>query len=565
MRFGANRVTAWGVCAALLFSIAFAAQTRPEDPRPKLVVVLVVDQMRADYVDKFRQQWTGGLRRLLKRGAWFRQAAYPYLNTHTCAGHATVSTGTFPRTHGIVQNAWFERAAGKQTACTDDPQSQVISYGLAAKGGYSAANLGVPTFSDELRTQSSVATRVAALSLKARSAIMLAGHRADAVTWFDSTIGAWETSAAYAASPVPLVEKFVKAHAVENDLGKTWTESLPPEAYLYQDTARREKQTASSTSSSLGVLRGKRNKPDAAFYEAWEASPFSDAYLGEMAQAAVDELGLGKGPGTDFLGVSFSALDLVGHAQGPRSAAVQDLLVRLDATIGALLEHLDRAVGPDNYVVALTADHGVAPIPEQMAREGFDAGRIPPKEVVDRVEKALVPFFGSGKKVARMAGNDFYFAPGLYEKLAANPAAIGAVIHAILAVPGVSQVFRSEELREQPATDDPIRRAAALSYFPGRSGDLVIVPKAYWFFAEESVALATTHGTAYGYDARVPVLLMGRGIRPGEYLTPATPADIAPTLAFLCGITLARSDGRVLAEALAAPAASLAEASPHGR
>jgi hypothetical protein len=163
-----------------------------------------------------------------------------------------------------------------------------------------------------------------------------------------------------------------------------------------------------------------------------------------------------------------------------------------------------------------------------------------------------------------MAGNDFYFAPGVYDKLAANPAAMQAVISAILAVPGVSQVFRSEELREQPAADDPIRRAAALSYFPGRSGDLIVVPKAYWFFAEEPATQATTHGTAYGYDARVPVLLMGRAIRPGQYLTPATPADIAPTLAFLCGITLARSDGRVLAEALAVPAASLAEASPHG-
>ena len=549
-----RRAMLWSACLVLLCALAAHAQARKErPPRPKLVVVLVVDQMRADYVERFRQQWTGGLRRLVERGAWFRQAAYPYLNTFTCVGHATVSTGSFPRGHGIVANAWFE--GGKRTVCTDDAAASVVSYGPPGRGGYSAARLALPTLADELRAQADGKTRVVTMSVKARSAIMLAGHRGDAVVWFDAATGAFETSTAYAQAPVGFVEKFVKAQPVDQDFGRKWDYALPQGTYLYGEPKQ--------GSSLPRVLRGRGNKPDTAFYDAWEASPFSDAYLGAMAQAAVDALSLGKGGGTDFLGVSFSALDLVGHAVGPRHPAVQDVLVRLDATLGALLDHLDRVVGAGNYVAVLTADHGVAPVPEQAAQEGYSAGRIAPKAVADAVEKALEPFLGPDKKVAWVSDNDLYFALGVYEKLVANPTAMQAAIAAILGVPGVGRMFRSDELREQPTINDPIRRAAALGYFAGRSGDLILVPRPYWFFSEESASVATTHGTAYGYDARVPIFFLGYGIRRGVYLTAATPADIAPTLAFLCGVTLARPDGRVLTEALEASAAAQpARASP---
>jgi hypothetical protein len=194
-----------------------------------------------------------------------------------------------------------------------------------------------------------------------------------------------------------------------------------------------------------------------------------------------------------------------------------------------------------------------------MTRRGLDAGRILTKQIEDRVESALTPVFGPGKHVARTAYTDLYFAPGIYRRLTADPSAMQAVLDAILAVPGVSRVFRGEELQTWRAGGDRITRAAALSYCPGRSGDLIIVPKPYWFFVADSKEIpaepgppgpAATHGTAYLYDSRVPLILMGRGIKRGEYLVPATPADIAPTLGHLCGITLAQSDGRVLAEAL---------------
>lgn len=541
--------------AGLLLSSLAQAQERRQSARAKLVVVLVVDQMRADYVDRYGHQWTRGLRRLMDHGAWFRQAAYPYFYTFTCAGHATISTGSIPATHGIVANTWYDRQTGKRVACTDDAQAPAVGYGAPAKGSYSAARLAVPTFADELRAQSGAPARVITFSIKARSAIMLAGHRADAATWFDSAVGAWETSTAYATVPVPFVEGFVKAHPVDRDLGKSWTRALPAQEYLYEDEAPGEKKSPNGSSAFPHPLQGKSGKPDAEFYGAWEASPFSDVYLVELAKAAVDVEHLGQGRGTDFLGVSFSALDLVGHAYGPRSHEVQDVLVRLDEALGRFFEHLDRTVGPGNYVVAFTSDHGVAPVPEQMLAEGMDAGRVSMEEVAERVEKALESLPGPSLKVVRYSAGDIYFAPGVYAQLAAEPGRMRAVTEAILSVRGVARVLRSEDLAARRATTDLVERAASLSYFVGRSGDLTVVPKPYWFFAEEAYATGTTHSTPYGYDARVPIFLMGRGIRPGEYLTAAMPADIAPTLAFLFGITLAPRDGRVLVEALVVEAA----------
>jgi predicted AlkP superfamily pyrophosphatase or phosphodiesterase len=230
--------------------------------------------------------------------------------------------------------------------------------------------------------------------------------------------------------------------------------------------------------------------------------------------------------------------------------------VRLDQTIGSLLAHLDRTVGRVNYVVALTADHGESPIPEQVIGKGLDAGRLGMASVVERTEKALQQALGPGKYVARLMASDLYLAPGVAEKLRANPTAREAVLSAIRSVPGVARVFPADTLVDLRTTEDRDALAAALSYYPGRSGDVIIVPKPYWFFVSgdgsKQTGSAATHGSPYGYDQRVPLILFGAGIKGGEYLRAVTPADIAPTLAFLCGITLANPDGTVLTEALAA-------------
>jgi predicted AlkP superfamily pyrophosphatase or phosphodiesterase len=297
------------------------------------------------------------------------------------------------------------------------------------------------------------------------------------------------------------------------------------------------------------------------FFEAWESSPFSDEYLGRLAIASVDALRLGQGRGTDFLGISFSALDLVGHDFGPTSHEVQDILIRLDRTIGGLLDHLDRTVGAGNYVVAFTADHGAAPIPEQIAALGIDAGRLDVALVRQAAQRALEAVFGSGPYVVRSQYSDLILPADALEKLRRDPRAVDNVLRALRAVPGVAAAFFADELDSLAAAGDRDARAALLSYYPGRSGDLIVVPKPYWFYvAADGTAQpgsATSHGTMYGYDQRVPIVLFGKGITPGEYARAVTPADIAPTLAYLCGVTLAHADGEVLTEALAPRAPAL--------
>ncbi len=574
-----SRKTPFGHAALLLamvamLSLASGAQTpspvhraTPKAPdRPKLVVLLVVDQMRGDYVDKFRGQWTGGLQRLVQEGAWFRDAAFPYAATETCVGHATISTGAFPAMHGIVANAWWDRETQKMVTCTADPKAKNSGYGgFSAKGGDSAWRMQVPSFAEELKFQTGNATRVVTFSLKARASITMAGHKGDTATWFDG--GGWVTSSVYGT--MPFIDDYVNAHPVRADYGKTWTLSLPESAYWYDEKAFGAAAPEGWELTFPHPLRGKAagSEPDAAFYEQWAASPFADTYLTELAKAAVDSLGLGKDGGTDFLGVSYSSVDYVGHAFGPRSREIQDILVGLDKNLADLFAHLDKKVGRGNYVVALTADHGVAPVPEDMQKIGVDAGRLSLAELQDNMEKALEPFNYPKPAIARIVGSDVYFAPGVYDKLKQDHAAMQAVVDAALAQPGVAALYSAEELQDRPATQSPSLKAFAFSYFRGRSGDLLVLPKPYWLPDSsppgKARAYGTGHGLPYNYDQHVPILLMGYGIQAGEYYDEVTPADIAPTFASLCGITLASRDGHVLAQALAKPAShSVAKANP---
>jgi len=554
--------------AALIGATPCAAQTSAAAPRkpvakpaadvatrPKLVVLLVVDQMRGDYVDKFEGQWTGGLKRLVSEGARFREAAYPYAATETCVGHATISTGAFPATHGMVANAWWDRDSQKMVTCTLDPKATNIAYGGATTAnGDSAWQMRIPGFAEELRFQSGGATRVVTFSLKARAAITMAGHKGDAVTWFDN--GSWTTSSVYGT--MPFVESFAKAHPVEADWGKTWSLSLPESSYLYDEKATGAVPPAGWDLTFPHALRGNAESrgPDAAFYFQWATSPYADTYLTKMAEDAVDQLGLGKSGGTDFLGISYSSVDYVGHAFGPRSREIQDVLIRLDKDLDELFRHLDGKVGRGNYVVALSADHGAVPTPEDMQKTGADAGVLHIPEILEKIEKALEPLQYTKPVIARVASTEVYFSPGIYDRLKSDAAAMRAVLNAIRSVPGVAEAYRAEEVEDRPATKSPLRNAEAAGYFPGRSGDLLIVPKPYYLVAWSAPGKArdfgTGHGTPYYYDQHVPLLLMGWGIEHGEYFGRVTPADIAPTLAALCGVTLSSRDGRVLSQALRA-------------
>ena len=527
--------------AVLLLTAAPAAQ------QPiRLVVIVVLDQFRADYLNTFAPHWRAGFKTLLSEGAVFTRAQYPYFHTDTCAGHFTIGTGAFPRTHGMVADLWWEPKSRRSIECTDDDQSPVVSYGRPSKLGKSARNSMVPSLADELRGQKPGA-RVVTLSMKARSAIGLAGHGGDAVTWFEEAVGvgSFVTSRAYSADGVAAVKGFLARDSFENDFGKFWTLRDAPETYRNADAGVGERPRQPWTGLFPHEIRGATGSRDDGV-ALWRASPFGDAYLGRMAADLSDAFQLGRREATDFLGVSFSATDAVGHPFGPASRELEDTAARQDDVLGALITYLDDKVGRERYVLALSADHGVADVPVMRG-----AGRVASEDVRDRIEEILISRFGpapgNGRYIA--ASSDFVrFADGVFDRVRNEPGLIAAIERGVTAIPGVERVLRKDQLSDR--SSDPIVRAAALTSFEGRSGDLIIVSKPNWPLGGRAAAEAGSHGAPYDYDQRVPVILFGGGIKAGRYDRAATPADIAPTLARVAGIQMPKAEGRVLSEAL---------------
>ena len=523
----------------LLTMLPGGAPVRAQAAKPKLVVFIVADQMRADYLVRYGPLLDHGLKRLMTQGAWYKNAAYPYLTTLTCVGHTTIGTGTLPYKHGMISNTWWDRETGKVVTCNSDPDTTDVSYGTITGTGDSAKRMMVPTLAEVMT--GTLHSRVATMSMKARSAIGLAGHAGDFVTWFGDR-AAWETSSAFTKGPVPWFVNFLKANPPDGDAGKTWERTLPADKYQYDDDGPGERGSGGWGAKFPHPL----GEPgDAGYYAHWMQSPYLDAYLEKMAEAAVDKMDLGTEDRTDFLGVSFSSLDLVGHAYGPRSHEVQDMLVRLDLTLGKLLDHLDKKVGAGNYVIAMSSDHGVADLPEQNPGGGRQAATAL-RAAINVVMKPVIG--GDGEYVAAVSGNDIYFKPGVYDRLKADAATLGEVKKVLGSLSGVARVLTTDEM-SSPASrmsTDALLRAAALSYYPARSGDMAVILKENWIL----VAGGTTHGSPYEYDQRVPVILYGPGIRSGPREEAATPADLAVTIASLVGVKLPSPDGHVLTGAL---------------
>lgn len=520
------------------------ARQRANPTRPTLVVVVVVDQMRADYAENYGHQWSAGLKRLFEEGAWFKNAAYPYRATVTCAGHATIATGRFPSAHGMIQNTWWDRSAAQQRTCTTDESVTPISYGGAARERHSPSPLLQPTLADVLRQQSGGDATVVSMSLKPRSAITLAGQAGASVVWFDDTY-TWATSTAFTDAPVAAVSQYVDDHPVATDASRVWTRMLPIDMYLHED-ARTSERPTSGWQNTFPHPMDVGSGADDSFLARWRTSPLSDAYLADMAIAMVDAFEMGRGEAVDYLGVGFSGLDLVGHRFGPESHEVQDVLAQLDVSLGRVLDALDARLGRDGYVVALSADHGVSPIPEHAITQNLDAGRAREADVVAALETHLNGRLGRERSVSALVDGDLYFEPGVYRDLQGQPDLLESAIGLIRASPGVAEVYRSDEIAARSEAGDLTARAVELSYFAARSGDLIIVRKPYWIASTN----AATHGSPYEYDTRVPVVLFGTGVSAGVHMTAVTPADIAPTLATLVGVNMPETDGRVLAEAL---------------
>jgi predicted AlkP superfamily pyrophosphatase or phosphodiesterase len=566
----------------------------PAQSAPKLVVVLVVDQMRGDYLTRFAGHWRAGFKTLLTEGAVFENANYAHLHTFTCAGHATIGTGAFPRTHGMISNAWWNRETRTSPECTADAKVPPVTYGANVTTGSSPERLLVPTLADELRAQKPGA-RVVAVSLKSRGAITLAGRAADAIVWFDDAAATFTTSRAYSEAPVPEVKRFIDANPVEKQFGQSWTLLAAPATYLRRDsgigerppggwtslfphvisvptppapgrgrgagrgaaapatTPAREPAPAGDTAAASQPAqttagRGTAAAPAAPVVTAtqaagqWQASPYADRYIARMAMSLAESFQLGRRTGTDFLSISFSTLDDVGHAFGPESREVEDILRHLDVTLGELIGRLDTTVGRANYVLALSADHGVAPF----SGMGLGGGRVHTEDIRDRIEEILVGAFGPPQKLSYIDNSSsgyIYFAPGVAARVFSNAAVMAAIDREVKAIPGVTHVLRTDQLSE--TSRDPIVRAAARTHVPGRGGDLLVVAREGWSLGGRAV-YAANHGSPYRYDTHVPVIFLGGGIRAVKTSAAATPADIAPTLAELAGVKMPKADGRAL-------------------
>lgn len=499
-----------------------SSETSPA--QPKLVLLIVVDQFRYDYLTRWRDQYTGGIARLLDHGAVFTNANYEHYPTVTAVGHATILSGASPALSGIVGNDWYDRESGKQITSVSDESVKLL--GGPPEAGSSPRRMLVSTLGDELKMSNGGASRVIGISLKDRSAILSVGHAADAAYWFDTTTGNFVSSTYYFSNLPNWVKDFNQNRAADHYAGKKW--DVPGE-------------------TNTRILN-MPPEPGQALYEAVYNSAFGNELLANFTQQALADEKLGQRGVTDILSVSFSSNDTVGHVVGPDSPAVRDLSIRTDRLIGSLLDQIDKTIGLDQVLVILTADHGVAPLPEILRERKLPGGRMESATLFNPIQAALEEAYGSGKWILATAGTSPYLNHALIAEKNLDRTEVRRVAaSAVAAVPHVLRVYTWNQLQSGETNGDLFSQRVLRSFNPVRSGDLEVLLDPYWIRR----STGTTHGTPYSYDTHVPLILMGPGIRPGKYSQNVAMNDLAPTLATLLEIeTPNGSVGRVLREAL---------------
>jgi hypothetical protein len=525
-----------GVVLAVLAAIPAAA---PAENDLRLILLVAIDQFRYDYLTRFRADYQDGFKKLLTEGAVFTDANLEHYPTVTAIGHSTMLTGALPSVSGIVGNDWYDRASG--TTVTSVSDSTVTGIGDPGVPGASPRRLLVSTVGDELRMASRVprgapdAPRVIGVSLKDRSAILPAGHAADAAYWWNTATGHFVTSSYYMRELPSWVAAFNARNPSDAWAGQLWTLLSPP--------------------GSNKRLPGEKG---AGLYQAVYSSPFGSELLVAFVKEALEREQLGRRGVTDLLTVSFSSNDAVGHNYGPDSPEVRDIAIRTDRFLGDLLAAIDRAVGLGHVVVALTADHGVAPLPEVQAQRGMPGGRLSSQDLFNPIEQALVREFGPGKWIVSTAGSSPYFSEELSAHVKGGaPEVRLTAARTATALPHVARVYTRDQLMAGAVGNDRVSQRILRGFNAQRSGDLEILLEPYWL----RQAQGTTHGTPYNYDAHIPLILMGSRIKPGEFSAPVALNDLAPTLATLAGVDIpSGSSGRVLIEALQRAAVSRGEA-----
>lgn len=514
------------ILASFLATAITLSAAETQQP-PKLVLAIVIDQFRYDYLLRFRDDYNSGLKRLMDHGAVFTDAHYIHATTVTAVGHSTFLSGATPSVSGIIANEWFDRELGRRVTSVSDPKTKIVG-GIAGLEGSSPRKLVTSSVADELKMRFP-GSHVIGVSIKDRSAILPAGHMADAAYWYDNDSNHWVTSTFFRADLPEWAKQVNDRKYYQRTVGASW--------FPFDDKNGSGKPFC--TMAAGGDVR---------FCGSIEATPWGNEMIEEFAEAALAGEQLGKHATTDILAVSFSSNDYVGHAVGPDDPAVRDISIRTDRLLGKLFDFVEKNVGMADTLVVLTADHGVAPVPEVNEMRHMPGGRLSEPALARAINDALVKRFGPGKWLMPAPAYTPYLNLELIRASKLDPAEVQkTVAEAALQQPHIARAYTRADLLAGRVQRDNIGNAISVSFYGPRSADAYILPEPYYLFD----ATGTTHGTPYDYDNHVPLIFMGEAIKPGRYTAPVTINDVAPTLADLLGVERpSGSFGRVLGQIL---------------
>lgn len=504
-----------------------------------LYVIVVFDQMRGDYLIRWHDLLgPDGFRRILDGGAWFQNCHYTYANTVTGPGHASLATGAVPADHGIIDNDWYERRLGASVYCAASDRYENIPppvkvEGKKSKGGVNPDRLLRPTFADRIKEKTNGRSRVVSLSFKDRSAALLGGRQADVVYWVDGTSGAITTSNYYRQRPHEWVRRFNAERSIDQWYHREWT-PLHPQIDFASLTAI-PKNPASPGSPVFRHRLPKDDKPlGKSYYDALYDTPFGNEIVLELTKRAIVAEQLGRHTEPDLLCVSFSCNDPVGHRYGPDSPEVLDVTLHSDSIMRDLLALLDRQVGRGRYLLALSADHGVCPLPEVSLARGRDAGRIPAEIIGKKAEEFLAQEFGKPSAQARWIAATHepwvYLNYDLCKRQGNSPAKVEEKLAGWLAAqPGVQTTFTRAQLLGSITRNDALTPMVRRSFHVERSGDVMLLSKRYYVFTS-TTSNHTSHGTPHDYDTHVPLLFYGPEIPVGVYSDKVAPQAMMAVL-----------------------------------
>ncbi|UOR03650.1 alkaline phosphatase family protein [Hymenobacter aerilatus] len=500
--------------------------------KPKLMVGIMVDQMRADYLPRYLDQMgNDGFKRLLREGFECRNTHYNYIPTVTGPGHSSVYTGTTPRYHGIVGNSWYDRRLRHDVYCTDDTTVQLV--GTTTKSmGVSARNQLSTTLGDEMKMVSNGRSKVIALSLKDRASALPAGHMADGAFWFDINTGNFISSTYYMQALPKWVVDFNAQKKADYYRQQTWTPLRGPEAYLNSvaDSNAYEKIFKGKTAATFPYELGKLAPQNPPAYETVNVSPFGDNLLTDLALAALANTDLGRDDVSDLLAISYSSPDAVGHTFGPLSKEENDLYLRLDLEIARLLQALDKTVGKGNYTIFLTADHGASEVPKYLAQHHAPSGAQHHATLNQGAAAYLTQQLGPGQWIETERNNMYYLNRPLIASRKLELARVQDLLADYLRdQDGIAQVNTTTQLLTS-STGAFLEEKLQNGLYYKRFGDVRFELEPGWTW---ELGVGATHGSGYLYDSHVPLLWFGAGITPGVSYEPHTITDIAPTAAML--------------------------------